>query len=244
MTYKLHRFFAVGILSILSASSLSVSSLAAPNSETVPADTIAAAPTHVVELFTSQGCSSCPPANKFIGKISHQDGVLALTYGVTYWDYLGWKDTFGDPRFTKRQRDYRAILGTPNIYTPQIILNGADHSPRYSEKDVLSAKLAESSPTSHIRMKNGKLMIDSNAPKGSVVAFVSYIPGEHVVDVKRGENRGRNLQLTNVVTDIEKMPWTGDVIDTKVKAETGVAYAALFHAPKTGNIISVATYAP
>ena len=63
-------------------------------------------PISVVELFTSQGCSSCPPANNFVAKLAEDNEKLVLSYGVTYWDYLGWKDTFGDPEFTKRQRDY------------------------------------------------------------------------------------------------------------------------------------------
>jgi len=77
-------------------------------------------PSTVVELFTSQGCSSCPPANEFVGNLSDDKDVLVLTYGVTYWDYLGWKDTFGDPAFTQRQREYGQAFGIGNVYTPQI----------------------------------------------------------------------------------------------------------------------------
>ena len=91
-------------------------------STAVLADDSVVKPTHVVELFTSQGCSSCPPANRFVTKLSANPDTLVLTYGVTYWDYLGWKDTFGDPEFTQRQRDYRDAFGAANIYTPQIIL--------------------------------------------------------------------------------------------------------------------------
>jgi len=100
-------------------------------------------PTHVVELFTSQGCSSCPPANRFVTKLADDPSMLVLTYGVTYWDYLGWTDTFGDPEFTKRQREYRDAFGAPNIYTPQIVLGGVDHSSRYSKKDVAAATLPD-----------------------------------------------------------------------------------------------------
>ncbi|MEP1231554.1 MAG: DUF1223 domain-containing protein [Litorimonas sp.] len=239
MKTKLHTFFAVAVLSMFSASSL-----AAPNSEEVETNQPIAAPTQVVELFTSQGCSSCPPANKFVGQIAEQDGVLALTYGVTYWDYLGWKDTFGDPSFTKRQREYRQVLGTSNIYTPQIILNGAKHGARFAQRDVLSTQMPDNGMTSRILIKNGTLSIEGDAPKGSVVAVVSYMPGVHDVAVKRGENGGRNLRLTNVVTDVTKMPWKGETISTKIKAETGMAYAALFHGPETGQIITAATYAP
>ena len=264
MKTKLHLGLAVGILSLAGVSTLALSKPAANQTNSPAAqatkvasntaisgnvinaatDQSAASPTHIVELFTSQGCSSCPPANKFVGQIADQDGVLALTYGVTYWDYLGWKDTFGDPSFTKRQREYRPILGTSNIYTPQIVLNGTEHSPRYSEKDVLAVKLAEDAASSYLKVEDGKLMIDGTVPKGSTVALVSYLPGAQEVAVKRGENGGRTLKLTNVVVDVKKMSWKGKPLITKVKAEDGLAYAALFHSKQSGKIISAATYAP
>ena len=108
----------------------------APSILAEEADASAIQPTHVVELFTSQGCSSCPPANEFVTKLSTDPSTLVLSYGVTYWDYLGWEDTFGDPEFTRRQRDYRDAFDASNIYTPQIVLGGSAHSPRYSKKDV------------------------------------------------------------------------------------------------------------
>jgi len=242
----------LGAVAIFSVSSLAASNAPNPDAANIQisdsaglaVSNLPAAPSHVVELFTSQGCSSCPPANKFVGTVADKDGVLVLSYGVTYWDHLGWKDTFGDPSFTKRQRRYRPILGTSNIYTPQIVLNGEAHSPRYSENDVLSATIKPSSASSRIVMRDGKLMIEGDVPSGSVVAFISYMPGLHEVAVKRGENGGRKLKLTNVVTNIVEMPWKDQAIETKVEAEAGLSYAALFHAPKTGNIISAATYTP
>ena len=261
MIKKLHMGLALGVLALAGVSTLALSKPApSPATNTAVAEAnepntvsnvintaseqATTAPVHVVELFTSQGCSSCPPANRFVGEMADQDGVLALTYGVTYWDYLGWKDTFGDPSFTKRQREYRPILGTSNIYTPQIVLNGAAHSPRYSEADVLSEALSEDAASTYIKLQDGKIMIDGDAPKGATVALVSYLPGAQEVAVKRGENGGRTLKLTNVVVDVTKMSWKGKPLITKVKAEDGLAYAALFHGPKTGNIISAATYAP
>jgi len=98
-------------------------------------------PERVVELFTSQGCSSCPPANKFASDLAQRDATsLVLSYGVTYWDYLGWEDTFADQSFTARQRQYMKALKTPNIYTPQMIINGTDHSPRYKDAEVMLSK--------------------------------------------------------------------------------------------------------
>ena len=109
---------------------------------------------------------------------------------------------------------------------------------------MLSAQLPTDVASSRIFVKDGVLTVEADAPKGSIVALVSYMPGTHEVTVKRGENRGRNLRLANVVTEVVKMPWTGELMPTKIKAETGMAYAALFHGPKTGQIITAATYAP
>ena len=85
---------------------------------------VAAPPVAVVELFTSQGCSSCPPADEILGELSKRQDVLALTFPVDYWDYLGWKDTLAHPLFTKRQRAYAHARGDRQVYTPQAIVNG------------------------------------------------------------------------------------------------------------------------
>ncbi|MEM1316203.1 MAG: DUF1223 domain-containing protein, partial [Pseudomonadota bacterium] len=79
----------------------------------------------VVELFTSQGCSACPPADELLGELAQRDDVLALSLHVDYWDYLGWRDVFAHPMFTKRQKDYRASTGMRSVYTPQMIVHGA-----------------------------------------------------------------------------------------------------------------------
>src|SRR5947207_14307653 len=81
-------------------------------------------PLTVVELFQSQGCSSCPPANANVMALSRRPDVLALSFQVTYWDSLGWKDTFGSPRYTARQWDYARALGHHNVWTPQVVING------------------------------------------------------------------------------------------------------------------------
>jgi hypothetical protein len=200
--------------------------------------------THVVELFTSQGCSSCPPANRVVTKAAQDPGVLALSYGVTYWDYLGWKDTFGDPKFTQRQRDYRAALDGANLYTPQIVLNGSAHSPRFSRQDIRSMPLPSTDYTSALSVEDGHFVLSSDLPKGGTVALVSYQPGLQEVAVKKGENHGRTLKLTNVVTDIVTVNWTGEPMKLAQSPSEGQAYAALFHAPETAKIKSVATYTP
>jgi len=201
-------------------------------------------PTSVIELFTSQGCSSCPPANKFAAKLAEDDDKLVLTYGVTYWDYLGWKDTFGDPEFTARQREYGKAFGTPNIYTPQLVLNGSAHSPRYSRNDVETMLLSQSKPQAEIAVTDGRLIVKSVVDNNAKLVIVSYMPGVQSVNVQKGENGGRTLELANVVTDVMPADWDGDVLETDIKAEGGQAYAALFHDPKTAKITTAAIYAP
>ena len=201
-------------------------------------------PSSVVELFTSQGCSSCPPANKFVSQLAEDNDKLVLSYGVTYWDYLGWKDTFGDPEFTQRQRNYGKALGVSNVYTPQIVLNGSAHSPRYSRKDVESMPLPERKVEASFTVDEKGLVVTANAQASAKLVIVSFMPGEQAVPVKRGENGGRTLKISNVVTDVEPIYWNGGKARTKIMPQEGQAYAALFHDFETAKIITAAVYYP
>ena len=198
-------------------------------------------PTHVVELFTSQGCSSCPPANKFVTKLAEDPNMLVLTYGVTYWDYLGWKDTFGDREFTQRQKDYRDAFGAANIYTPQIVLSGSAHSPRYSKSDVADMRLPEAEVDLTLTREGDVLKITAHdTPDNVILDLVSYIPGEQSVDVRRGENGGRTLELTNVVTGVQIINWDGKSAEIKMPASDSMAYAALLHDGTSAKILDAA----
>ncbi|MGB0907544.1 MAG: DUF1223 domain-containing protein [Maricaulaceae bacterium] len=194
-------------------------------------------PKTVVELFTSQGCSSCPPANKFVGSLSEDEDTLVLTYGVTYWDYLGWKDTFGKTEFTKRQRAYAQGFGIGNVYTPQIVLNGSAHSPRYQREDVYSMPLSYDAGAFDLQAENGKLSLESRAP----VVIVSFAPGWQSVDVTKGENHGRTLRLANVVKAVHHLD-ADEVADIEI--DEALAYAALLHDPETRRVQAVSVYRP
>ena len=206
--------------------------------------TDAAQPISVVELFTSQGCSSCPPANNFVSNLAEDGNKLVLSYGVTYWDYLGWKDTFGDPEFTQRQRNYGKALGVTNVYTPQIVLNGSAHSPRYSREDVETMLLSEAKPDASVMADETGLVITADASADAKLVIVSFMPGEQLVPVKRGENGGRTLKISNVVTDVTPVYWNGGVAKADIKPDDGHAYAALFHDFKTAKIVTAAVYYP
>jgi len=190
-------------------------------------------PETVVELFTSQGCSSCPPANEFVGELSADNDKLVLSYGVTYWDFLGWKDTFGDPEFTKRQKKYGRSLGIGPVYTPQIVLNGREHNSRYRREDVESSELLPLETISlDLSAKDGFLSVDTNAEK---VLIVCYTPGWQEIDVKRGENGGLTLRLANVVDNIEIIKSSGQ---TDIKIDSKYDYAALVHDRYSHQIIA------
>lgn len=214
--------------------------LLASMSTAVMAGDTSAKPTHVVELFTSQGCSSCPPANKFVSKLSEDPNTLVLSYGVTYWDYLGWKDTFGDPEFTQRQRDYRDAFGASNIYTPQIILGGSAHSPRYSKSDVADMILPENSVDMSLIRDGDKLMVKANASKNVIVDVVTYTPGQQSVKVARGENGGRTMRLTNVVTAVQTMDWNGQAASITLPKSENTKYAVLIHDRENAKILDAA----
>lgn len=188
------------------------------------ADNKSMSPTTVVELFTSQGCSSCPPANEFVGSLIEDDDKLVLSYGVTYWDYLGWKDTFGHPEFTKRQKAYEAAMDIGFVYTPQIVLNGQAHNSRYTSEDVNGQNpLRVGDLELEFSEMNGELYVNANTTK---LALVTFTPGWQEVAVKRGENHGRTLKIANVVDHVR---WIEPGKSSGVRAEPGKAYAVLLH---------------
>lgn len=204
-------------------------------------------PVRVLELFTSQGCSSCPPANRFAGQIAKDQDTLVLSYGVTYWDYLGWKDTFAKPEFTRRQKDYVRALGSANVYTPQMILNGSAHGSRYSKRDVRSMTIRSNDARIALTSHNGILEVSQDSrmtAKSYEAVLVEYVPGPQSVPVNRGENGGQVLTLTNVVTSVLPLGrWRSNgTLKTSVRPRVGKAYSILLHDPTSMKIVAAATY--
>lgn len=163
----------------------------------------------LVELFTSQGCSSCPPADAFLHELSTQPDVIALALHVDYWDYIGWKDIFAKPAFTKRQKAYAKAGGRRAIYTPQMIIAGQDHVVGTHREDATiliqrHARRDTGVDLSAVRDASGMVTIraeaDAKASGPLVVYLVRYSPHE-TVEITRGENGGRTIGYTNVVTD-------------------------------------------
>lgn len=171
-------------------------------------------PTAVVELFTSQGCSSCPPADKILAGYAKGNTVLALAWHVEYWNYLGWKDTFSKARFTERQRRYARTLRERQIYTPQAIINGRDHTvgSRKAEIEGLIEKFSKSGRglTVPIKVKitNGQLQIrvdQSSALKNDPTLYMVYFNKSETVKIGHGENRGKTITYYNIVRDTQML---------------------------------------
>jgi hypothetical protein len=163
----------------------------------------------VVELFTSQGCSSCPPADAFLHELSQRDDVIALALHVDYWDYIGWKDSFAQPAFTQRQKAYAKTAGRRSVYTPQMIVSGQDHVVGTHEQDAKSLIKRHADVQTGVRValeraQDGQLLIRGDAGQGVagplVVHLVRYIPSQRV-EITRGENAGRQMDYANVVTE-------------------------------------------
>src|SRR5689334_19891043 len=156
----------------------------------------------VVELFTSQGCSSCPPADAAVAKAADRPDVIALSFNVTYWDHLGWKDTFARPEFTDRQVAYARALGDGAPYTPEVVAGGhyagVGNSPAAVAGLIAKAKAV---PTTMVTSAAGKVTVAAGiAPRrGADVWLVSYDPRIIQVPVKAGENGGKTLPQRNVV---------------------------------------------
>lgn len=170
-------------------------------------------PPVVVELFTSQSCSSCPPADKVLSKLAEQDNIIALSCNVTYWNHLHWKDTLSREFCTERQRNYARIKGQRGPYTPQIIVNGSGETvgSRGGEVNRL-IKQAHTIGEITISPKVGSL--DINLPDlqdGQYKLTLFTFGPAHTQDIPSGENRGRTVTYTNPVDDLVELgAWNGD----------------------------------
>jgi hypothetical protein len=204
-----------------------------------------AQPLTVVELFTSQGCSSCPPANANLIKVKDQPGVLALSFNVTYWDYLGWKDTFGRKEFTDRQVTYEPSLGRDGPFTPQVVVNGRSDAVGAAPGEI-QRLIASSGRTQgpELSLGQGKVSIGAGtAPGGGAdIWLVRYTRGVVEVPVARGENTGRTLPHANVVHALTKLgSWNGAATTLPLPAATGgLSTAVLVQTPGGGPILAAA----
>jgi hypothetical protein len=168
----------------------------------------------VVELFTSEGCSSCPPADEYLGKLSTRSDVLALTFHVGYWDDLGWRDRFALPQSLERQSVYARNLHRPSVYTPQLVVDGREDDFRSDGKMVTRA-LSQNRDGVAVRIsaQDAEIQVDIGSRAGmapSDVLLVAYL--RHAVShIGRGENAGHTLEEFNIVRSVRTLgPWKGE----------------------------------
>ncbi|RUL66413.1 DUF1223 domain-containing protein [Dyella dinghuensis] len=207
-------------------------------------DNAAAARQHlvVVELFQSQGCSSCPPAEANLNAIAGEPGVLALSFSVTYWDQLGWKDTFATDAYTQRQWDYAHHRRRDTVWTPQIYINGQTDLVGTNRSELLEAigRAQTNGPT--IDWSAQSITIGASTPSDGVadVWLVRYDPHTLRVPIGGGENGGRTLAQRNVVRDLVHLgTWNGDSVTFPLPTSSshGLKTAALVQMQRGGRIL-------
>lgn len=162
----------------------------------------------VVELFTSQGCVSCPPADDFFAELAQDPRVIALSLHVDYWDYIGWADSFAHPAFTERQKTYARAIGSRTIYTPQFVVGGRDRIEGFDPQEIGASVLAQVAQGVSVELSTkrnaGMLEIQARSaspfPAPVRIELVRYLP-EQTVAIERGENEGQVITYRNIVTN-------------------------------------------
>lgn len=211
----------------------------------------------VLELFTSQGCSSCPPADALLGELARRDGIIALTLPVDYWDYLGWKDTLASPANSERQRAYARVRGDRAVYTPQIVVNGLFHTTGHNDRAILAAvdrarrTLASEQVPLGVSFEGGSLHVRAGAaPAGTghrdATLWLAFYSTAVTVEIGRGENAGRTVTYYNVAREMSPIGmWHGEPVDFELSKNDlkGRGYdgcAVLLQAGPAGPIIGAA----
>ena len=182
----------------------------------------------VVELFTSQGCSSCPPADRILGRLADRDDVIALGFHVNYWDRLGWPDPFATKAGTDRQYAYSPALGRRNVYTPQMVVDGAlrrgrlrcgaaDGSHRPGGSHLASAARSQGSNGADRAVSAMRCRAGDGAARVHLVRFARKLDQ----DIERGENAGRRLSYSNVVREVvQVVRWNGAAMESEIEVDT------------------------
>jgi hypothetical protein len=201
----------------------------------------------VIELFQSQGCSSCPPANANVMALADRPDILSLSFGVTYWDYLGWRDTFAQPRFTDRQRAYAHALGHDNVFTPQVVINGrvdgVGADPHELSALVRRGDRGSGGPS--VTLAGGAVTIGAGQapPQGADVYLVRYDPRIQQIAIRAGENGGRTLPHRDVVRELTRLGrWDGAALRLTLPApaDPALSTAILVQTSGAGPILAAA----
>ena len=197
----------------------------------------------VVELFTSQGCSSCPPADTYLGELAQRADVIALSFHVNYWDYIGWKDPYASQQSTDRQKAYARQMSLRYVYTPQMVVDGKLHASGNRQQQVetnieRARDLAQGRVEVNVtRISEGQVRIQIPGSyalyRGEADIMLVRFDEKHVTDVTRGENKGKTLANHNVVRLLRPVAdWNGEAVDMVMRLQdiggADPAYCAIF----------------
>jgi hypothetical protein len=205
----------------------------------------------VVELFTSQGCSSCSPADRLLGELAEQDDVVPLSFHVTYWDRLGCSDTFALEDSTRRQETYADRLGLDRLYTPQMVIGGRIDVVGSARGRVLEAvELLRSHPEAgpELAVAGDRLSVGAGAKNAAAIWLIAF-DERHDVAIGRGENRGRALRYHHVVRDIARLgDWRGQTLEIGLPlsrlSQAGRSGAAVLVQRRSDGVILAAAHVP
>ena len=220
---------------------------------------VAGQETAVLELFTSQGCSSCPAADALLADLGKQPGLITLSYSVDYWNYLGWHDTLSTPANSERQREYARMRGDGRVYTPQIVVDGVIHVNGSNEAAIEMAMRDAATRRKDVRVpvsmhaEGDTLVIGIGAArdksdKRAATVWLALAKEDATVSVTRGENRGRNLSYHHPVRDLTPVGmWQGEAMTLRLplkelKAMGGDCLVVLLQVENAGAILGAAEY--
>jgi len=213
----------------------------------------------VLELFTSQGCSSCPPADALLGRLVEQPGLLVLSYSVDYWDYLGWHDTLGSAANSDRQREYARERGDGQVYTPQMVVdgiihvNGADDAAIQHAIGAAEARLADTKVPVAMHAEGDTLVVEIGAAPAqsqtrAATIWLAVAKEVEKVVIARGENRGREISYHHPVRELSPVGmWKGEAMTLRLplkeyKTMGGDCVMALLQVEHAGPILGAAEY--
>lgn len=205
----------------------------------------------VVELFTSQGCNSCPPADAYLGELAGRSGVLVLSVHVDYWDYLGWRDPFASKAFSDRQRQYSAALAQRYVYTPQMVIDG--HLQEVGSDRAAVERLLQkaqhgsrSGPTLALASNSNGPMVSIGQASGRGTVWLVTFDRQQTTAIGRGENSGRTITYHNVVRDWRRLgDWRGEAMTMPVSVPTdtlGERCAVLVQKDEVGPILAALAF--
>lgn len=192
------------MLSRLSAAAIAGVVLAAVSQSPLWAEDQRARPKAVVELFTSQGCAQCPPADALLTSLATRDDVVALAYHVDYWDYIGWEDTLGQKAFSDRQRAYAKSWGSSSVFTPQMVINGEEGVVGSRRDEVSDAVASAQLPLTLELQQHGdmlRVVIPADASLSDANVWLVRYLDRSEISIGSGENAGKSMVYTQVVTD-------------------------------------------